>query len=164
MSARREEPMTKISVGDRTPDFSRTDQNGRAIQLADFRGERAVVLFFYPADESPVCTREACAFRDAFQDFVAAGAAVIGVSGDSLERHRQFADRHQLPFHLISDADGSLREAFGVPKSLGLLPGRVTYVIDMEGRVRHLFNAQLAAERHVQEALLTVRKIAEQTD
>ena len=151
--------MRRIKVGDSAPDFSRPDQNDKLISLADFRCEKTVVLFFYPADESPICTREACAFSDAYQDFTDAGAVVIGISADSLERHRNFAANHRLPFHLISDADGSLRNAFCVPKSLGVLPGRVTYVIDPQGIVRYLFSAQLAAEKHTQEALKTVREI-----
>lgn len=152
--------MTKIAVGDRAPDFSKPDQNGQQISLADFCGEKAVVLFFYPADESPICTKEACAFRDAYEDFTDAGAIVIGISADSMESHQLFASHHRLPFHLLSDDDGSLRGAFGTPKSMGLLPGRVTYVIDREGVIRHVFSAQLAADRHVQEALGTVREIA----
>lgn len=152
--------MTPIAVGDPAPDFCRQDQNGQQVCLADFRGEQAVVLFFYPADESPVCTREACAFRDAYEEFSDAGAAVIGISADPPESHRQFAAHHRLPFHLLSDEDGSLRAVFGTPKSLGFLPGRVTYVIDLEGVVRQVFNAPLAAVRHVREALATLGEIA----
>ena len=118
-----------------------------------------MILFFYPKDGTPVCTKEACAFRDAYEDFVEAGAVVIGVSGDSAARHQAFASNHRLPFVLVADADGKARRAFGVPKSLGLLPGRVTYVIDKEGIVRHVFSSQLAADRHVQEALEVVRRL-----
>jgi peroxiredoxin Q/BCP len=120
-----------------------------------------VVLFFYPKDGSPVCTKEACAFRDAYEDFVEAGAVVIGISGDSASQHQVFASNHQLPFMLISDSDGNARRAFGVPKSLGLLPGRVTYVIDREGIVRHIFSAQFSADRHVKEALQIIRTLHE---
>ncbi len=112
-------------------------------------------------DGSPVCTKEACAFRDAYEDFVEAGAVVIGVSGDSEAQHQAFASNHRLPFTLVSDADGSVRQAFGVPKSMGLLPGRVTYVIDSEGIVRHVFSSQFAADRHVKEALEVIRKLNE---
>jgi len=152
--------MKRIARGDPAPGFSLPDQNGKQLSLDDFLGKKAVVLFFYPADESPICTREACAFRDAYEDFTDAGAVVIGISSDSLENHQQFASHHRLPFHLLSDRDGSLRAAFGIPPTLGLLPGRVTYVIDSEGVVRHLFSSQLSAARHVQEALATVREIA----
>jgi peroxiredoxin Q/BCP len=151
--------MKRIVVGDKAPDFSLPDQHGEQICLVDFRGEKSVVVFFYPADESPICTREACAFRDAYQDFSDAGAVVIGISADKMEKHQSFATNHRLPFHLLSDSEGGLRKAFGVPRSLGLLPGRVTYVIDPHGFVRHFFNAQFTAERHVQEALKMVREI-----
>jgi peroxiredoxin Q/BCP len=152
--------MKSIAVGDRAPDFSQSDQNSQQLSLADFRGKKTVVLFFYPADESPICIKEVCAFRDAYQDFTDAGAVVIGISSDSLDSHQKFAANHRLPFHLLSDSDGNLRKAFGTPKLLGVLPGRVTYVIDPDGVVRHLFSAQLAADRHVQEALKTVSEIA----
>ncbi len=151
--------MKSIQIGDPAPDFSATGLQGQPVALADFIGNKALILFFYPADESPVCTKEACAFRDAYQDFAEAGAEVIGVSSDSAQSHRQFAQHHRLPFRLISDEDGALRRAFGVPKTLGLLPGRVTYLIDQQGIVRHLFNSQLDAEKHVSEALKVLRQL-----
>src|SRR5512145_225507 len=117
--------MAKIRVGDRAPEFSATTQDGSMIQLSDFLAKGPVVLFFYPKDGTAVCTKEACSFRDSYQQFVDAGAAVIGLSSDSPEIHQDFARQHGLPFPLISDADGALRKAFGVPKSFGLLPGRV---------------------------------------
>jgi peroxiredoxin Q/BCP len=153
--------MSAIRVGDRAPDFTATAQGGRQISLADYLGKKAVVLYFYPKDNTQVCTTQACSFRDAYEDFVKAGAEVIGVSSDDSESHSDFASRQRLPFVLVSDEDKSLRKAFGVPKTLGLLPGRVTYVIDREGIVRHIFNSQFNARRHVDEALETVRKLAE---
>lgn len=152
--------MTSIRIGDRAPDFAATSQNGEQVSLADYRGSKAVVLFFYPKDGTAVCTKEACSFRDAYEDFVQAGAVVIGVSSDSAQRHRAFADSHRLPFVLLADSDGSLRKALGVPKTLGFLPGRVTYVIDKEGIVRHMFNSQFSADRHVSEALAVVRELS----
>jgi thioredoxin-dependent peroxiredoxin len=152
--------MATLNIGDRATDFSLPSQEGKDVSLADYRGKSAVVLFFYPKDESPICTKEACSFRDAYEDFVKAGAVVIGVSSDSAESHQAFADHHRLPFLLLADADGSLRKAFGVPKSLGILPGRTTYVIDKEGIVRLIFNSQLSAAEHVAEALKTVRQLA----
>jgi thioredoxin-dependent peroxiredoxin len=119
------------------------------------------VLFFYPKDESPICTKEACSFRDAYEDFVKAGAVVIGVSADSTESHRAFATGRRLPFTLLSDPDGAIRHAFGVPKTMGILPGRVTYVIDRDGVVRHIFNSQFAADRHVEESLKIVRQLSQ---
>jgi peroxiredoxin Q/BCP len=151
--------MSSIQVGDAAPDFTAEAQTGETVRLADFRGRQAVVLFFYPRDNTPTCTAEACAFRDAFEDFVAAGAVVIGVSGDSLQRHRGFAERQRLPFLLVSDADGAIRQAFGVPRTLVLMPGRVTYVIDRQGIVRHIFNSAFAAGQHVTEALAMVRQL-----
>jgi len=155
--------MASVQVGDHAPGFTLTSQSGQRVSLAEFRGGKsAVVLFFYPKDGTPVCTKEACSFRDAYEDFVQAGAVVIGVSADSWENHRAFASGHRLPFILLSDADGALRKAFGVPKTLGIMPGRVTYVIDKEGIVRHVFNSQFAADRHVAEALAVVRQLAKE--
>jgi peroxiredoxin Q/BCP len=150
---------TAIRIGDQAPELTFTTHRGDELSLADFHGKQAVVVFFYPKDGTPVCTKEACSFRDAYEDFVQAGAAVIGVSSDSDDSHRLFASQHRLPYHLVSDERGRLRKAFGVPKTMGLLPGRVTYVIDKQGTVRHVFSSQLAADRHVQEALETVRKL-----
>ena len=151
--------MSRIDVGDPAPDLTLSAHSGEQITLAEFRGKKAVVVFFYPKDGSPVCTKEACAFRDAYEDFVEAGAVVIGVSSDSAARHQSFASNHRLPFVLVSDTDAKARRAFGVPRSMGLLPGRVTYVIDKEGVVRHVFSSQFAADRHVQEALDCIRKL-----
>jgi peroxiredoxin Q/BCP len=150
--------MAAIQVGDQAPDFTLPSHTGEPISLTDFRGSKAVVLFFYPKDGTPVCTKEACHFRDAYEEFVQAGAVVIGVSSDTVESHQAFAAGHRLPFVLLSDADGALRKAFGVPKTLGIFPGRVTYVIDKQGVVRHIFVSQLAADRHIAESLATVRQ------
>lgn len=152
--------MASVQVGDHAPDFILTSQSGQQVSLGRFLGSKAVVLFFYPKDGTAVCTKEACSFRDAYEDFAQAGAVVIGVSSDSAENHRAFASGHRLPFILLADADGSLRKAFGVPKTLGIMPGRVTYVIDKEGIVRHVFSSQFAADRHVAEALAVVRQLA----
>jgi thioredoxin-dependent peroxiredoxin len=145
--------MTKIRVGDRAPDFSGTTQDGSVIRLSDVLKKRVVVLFFYPKDGTPVCTKEACSFRDSYRQFLDAGAEVIGISSDSAETHRDFAKQHDLSFQLISDEGGSLRKSFGVPRTLGLFPGRVTYVIDRTGIVRLIFSAQFATEEHVRRAL-----------
>ena len=153
--------MGAIQVGDPAPDFSAEAHNGRHVALSEFRGQQAVVLFFYPSDGTPVCTAEVCAFRDSFADFADAGAVVIGVSGDSLESHRAFADKQRLPFLLVSDQDGSIRKLFGVPKTLIVLPGRVTYVIDKSGIVQLVFNSQLNASKHITEALAVVRQVVQ---
>lgn len=107
----------------------------------------------------PSARKRLAQFRDAYEQFLYNGAAVIGVSSDSAASHTTFAAQHNLPFHLISDAGGLLRRLFGVPKTLGVLPGRVTYVIDRQGVVRLVFNAQLTADRHVREALDAVRRL-----
>jgi peroxiredoxin Q/BCP len=151
--------MSGIQPGDRAPQFAATTQTGQPVSLSDYLGKQPVVLYFYPKDNTSVCTAQACAFRDAYEDFVQAGAVVIGVSSDSVESHRGFADAQRLPFLLVSDAEGSLRKAFGVPRTLGLFPGRVTYVIDRQGIVRLVFNSQLNASRHVSEALEMVRQL-----
>lgn len=151
--------MPAIAVGDTAPDFKAPVQDGHEIRLSDFQGHQAVVLFFYPKDDSPICTQEACSFRDSYEDFVQAGAAVIGISSDSVASHQSFASSQRLPYLLVSDSSGQIRKAFGVPRSLGILPGRVTYVIDRNGVVRHIFNSQFSGQRHVDEALKTVRQL-----
>jgi len=146
-----------LKVGDRAPGFTATTHDGQKITLADYQGKSAVVLFFYPKDGTAVCTKEACAFRDSYEQFLELGAVVIGISGDSNASHDRFASQYKLPFPLISDHDGALRKLFAVPKTLGLLPGRVTFVIDKHGIVRLVFNAMLASDTHVQNALKALR-------
>ena len=152
--------MASIGVGDMAPDFTKKTQNGDTISLSQYRGDKTVVLYFYPKDETPGCTAEACTFRDSFEDFVEAGAVVIGVSQDSEQSHKRFAEHHRLPFLLVSDHDKALQKAYGVPKTMGLLPGRVTYVIDRGGSVQHVFSSQLNAKKHVREALDVVKSLS----
>jgi thioredoxin-dependent peroxiredoxin len=147
-----------VGVNDPAPDFELLDQGGDGVRLSRLRG-RPVVLFFYPKDSTRGCTAQVCAFRDAFEAFAEAGAVVLGVSSDPVDSHRRFADAHELPFRLLADEGGAVRERYGVPKSLGILPGRVTYVIDGHGMVRHVFSSQTAVGRHVREALETVREL-----
>jgi peroxiredoxin Q/BCP len=156
--------MSAALLNQPAPDFTREAHNGQVVRLADFQGQRVVVAYFYPMDGTPVCTKEACSFRDAFEEFTQLGAVVIGVSADSPERHRAFAASRALPFLLLSDQDGALRSAFQVPKTLGIMPGRVTYVIDKAGIVRHVFSALWSGTRHVSEALKIVRELAQETD
>jgi len=144
----------KVSVGDVAPDFTLADQSGTPVRLGDLLGEKSVVLYFYPKDETPGCTIEARAFRDSYDKFSAKDAQVVGVSSDSVRSHGRFARRHNLPFLLLSDPDGAVRRLYGVEKTLGLLPGRVTYVIDQTGTVRHVYSSQLRATRHPREALM----------
>jgi peroxiredoxin Q/BCP len=149
-----------IDVGQRAPDFTLPAGDGRSVSLADFRGKKVVVLFFYPKDETPGCTREACEFRDSFDAFSEVGAEVIGVSDDDVESHKKFAANHRLPMTLLSDGGGKVREKFGVKAFLGIVPDRVTFVIDREGVVRHVFAARLRFGKHVDEALGVVKTLA----
>jgi peroxiredoxin Q/BCP len=151
--------MSKLAIGEKAPEFTARAHTGQDVALADYLGKQVVVLFFYPMDGTPMCTTEACGFRDAYADFVAAGATVIGVSGSSLESHRKFAEARKLPFLLISDQDGALRKAFDVPRLLGVLPGRTTFVIDKQGVIRHKFTSHFTADRHIDEALRVVREL-----
>jgi peroxiredoxin Q/BCP len=149
-----------IQVGDEAPDFPFTHKDGSPVSLKSLLQKKAVVLYFYPRDNTPGCTAEACSFRDAYEAFTEAGAEVIGVSSDGASTHEAFASKHRLPFTLVSDEDGSLSKRYGVPRSfLGLLPGRVTYVIDRQGIVQHVFNSQLQASRHITEALEVINRL-----
>ncbi len=152
-----------VAIGDPAPDFTLPDHSGMPVRLRDLLDQGVVVLYFYPRDDTPGCRAEACAFRDSYEVFREAGAEVVGVSADPAAAHARFAARHRLPFILLSDVDGEVRKCYGVPATFGLLPGRVTYVIDRHGIVRHLFSSQLAATRHVREALQTVRALNQPT-
>jgi len=148
-----------IGVGDKAPDFTLPSQSGEQVRLQDRIGQGVVVLYFYPKDETSGCTREACAFRDSHEVFTDAGAEVIGVSSDSVDKHAAFATHHKLPFTLLSDKGGKVRKAYEVPSTLGFIPGRVTYVIDRDGTVRHVFNSMTNIDRHVKDALEVVRRL-----
>ncbi len=147
-------------VGERAPDFTRPDQTGAPVRLADRLGSRVIVLYFYPKDETPGCTAEACSFRDRYEEFARAGAEVIGVSADSVASHQRFADHHRLPFTLLSDAGGAVARLYEVQRTLGLWPGRVTFVIDREGVIRHVFSSATQIDRHIGEAAAIVRQLA----
>jgi peroxiredoxin Q/BCP len=148
-----------MNPGDRAPEFELPASQGRTVKLADFRGKKTVVLYFYPKDETPGCTAEACSFRDEYEDFTAAGAEVIGVSDDSVASHDKFAEHHHLPFVLASDTGGALREKMGVKKTLGMLKGRVTFVIDRDGVIRDRFDSQIRFKAHVSHALELVKQL-----
>ena len=148
-----------LKPGDVAPEFSVPSTDGSVVSLSGLRGKH-VILYFYPKDDTPGCTMEACAFRDGFGDFQALGAQVWGVSGDDAASHQRFAARHQLPFPLLVDQGNQLRRAFGVPSALGFLPGRVTYVIDGEGVIRRVFNNLLDGPAHRREALEAVRRLS----
>jgi peroxiredoxin Q/BCP len=142
-----------LGIGDAVPVFSLKNQNGNLISIEKFKG-KPFVIFFYPKDDTPGCTAEACTFRNVYEEFRNLDAEVIGISADSPESHAAFARKYELPFVLLSDEDDKVRKLFGVPGGwFGLVPGRVTYVVDETGIVQHIFNSQLQARRHVREAL-----------
>jgi peroxiredoxin Q/BCP len=150
---------SRIEVGYTAPDFALRSQTGELVNLKDVLGKREVVLYFYPRDFTPGCTVEARTFRDHYEAFKDIGAEVIGVSSDSVESHRDFASKCELPFTVLSDDGGKVRRLYGVPSSMGLVPGRVTYVIDTDGVVRHIFNSQLNPGKHVEEAMKVLKGI-----
>ncbi|MDJ0556074.1 MAG: peroxiredoxin [Microcoleaceae cyanobacterium MO_207.B10] len=149
-----------VKIGDKAPDFTLSSQDGTKVSLSEFQGEKNVVVYFYPKDDTPGCTKEACAFRDQYQVFTDADAEVIGISGDSPDSHKQFANKYNLPFTLLSDTSNKVRELYGVPATLWILPGRVTYVIDKQGIIRHIFDSMLNFEAHIEEALKTLKSIS----
>jgi thioredoxin-dependent peroxiredoxin len=146
-----------IQEGQVAPPFTLQDAKGQSWSLEELRTNGPVVVFFYPRDESPICTREVCAFRDAHQDFADTGATVVGISSDSGSSHAAFARKQHLNYLLLSDPGGAVRQSYGIPKTLGVLDGRATFVIDREGVVRMAYENQLVAEGHTQRALETVR-------
>jgi len=149
----------KIDVGSKAPEFSLPDQRGKRVNLADYLGKTNLVVYFYPKDESFGCTKEACSFRDNYEVFKEAGAEVIGISSDDIASHQAFAANHKLPFILLSDKDKTVADKYGVGKSLGILPGRVTFVIDKQGIVQLMFSSQLNFQKHVDEAIETLKRL-----
>ena len=150
-----------LAVGSRIPSFTLPDQDGKLFDVEKALGQGPLVVFFYPKDETPGCTAEACSFRDATPELQKAGARVVGISRDSVASHKHFADKHGFQYPLLADVDGAVRERFGVGKALfGLADGRVTFVIDDKGIVRHRFESLMRATRHVDEAIAIVRSLA----
>jgi peroxiredoxin Q/BCP len=146
-----------LQVGQPAPDFTLTTTSGQPFRLADQRG-RHVVLYFYPKDDTPGCTAEACSFRDQYEDFKDLGAEVVGISSDSEKSHQKFTQKHRLPFELLADTDGKVRKLYEVPRALlGLLPGRVTFVIDKEGVIQYVFNSLTGATDHVSNTMAVLK-------
>ncbi|MGE5533081.1 MAG: peroxiredoxin [Bacillota bacterium] len=148
-----------VKVGDKAPDFTLPSQMGDNVTLSEYLGKKNVVLYFYPKDESPGCTREACTFRDNYEELANLGAEVLGVSSQSVESHKSFANHYGLPFLLLSDIGNKVRELYGVPATMGIIPGRVTFIIDKTGVVRHVFVSQTQAQKHVEEAKKTLMNL-----
>jgi peroxiredoxin Q/BCP len=154
----KKEEMKIIEIGDKVPNFILKDQNGNSFNIENEIGKR-MVIYFYPKDDTPGCTKEACKFRDDFESFNNLGASVIGISADSVASHKKFEEKYNLPFTLLADVDNKVRALFGVPKSMLFLPGRVTYVIDKKGIVRYIFNSQFGAEKHIENALNKLKEL-----
>lgn len=148
--------MATLKVGAMAPDFSLTDQYGAVHQLSDFRGEW-VVIYFYPKDDTPGCTKQACAFRDQFEDFKDEGAIVIGISSDDRISHNKFVEKHNLPFILLSDEDEIVRKEYGAKSLFGLIPSRITFVINPKGVIEMVFNAMFNDVEHVKRSLALIR-------
>lgn len=148
-----------VKVGDKAPNFTLPSQMGDEVTLSEYIGKKNIVLYFYPKDETRGCTREACEFRDRYDVFTNLGAEVIGVSAQSVESHKSFATHHGLPFLLLSDEKNEVRKLYGVSATMGVIPGRVTFVIDKKGIVRHTFSSQFQPEKHIKEALKVLEKL-----
>jgi peroxiredoxin Q/BCP len=152
--------MNKIKIGSSIPIFTLPDQNGKLFDIKSVLGKKKLVIYFYPKDDSPGCTKEACSFRDQFEVFKDADALIIGISGQSVESHKEFAEKHRLNFTLLSDEGNKIRKRFGVPTNLmGLLPGRVTYIADKTGKVIYILNSQTQSTKHVDEALRILKEL-----
>jgi peroxiredoxin Q/BCP len=150
----------KIEKGSKVPSFKLEDQDGKLFDLNSVLGKRNLVIYFYPKDDSPGCTKEACYFRDQFEVFNQENAMIIGISGQSVESHKKFAEKYHLSFTLLSDEGNKVRKLFEVPTNmLGAVPGRVTYVVDKTGTVVYVFNSQSQATKHVDEALRILKEL-----
>lgn len=146
--------MKSIKIGDIIPPFSLPDQNGNLFDISIYLGKRKLVIFFYPQDGSLNCTKEACYFRDMSEVFEEAGAVIVGISGQSVESHKNFSEKNRLNYTILSDTENFVRKLFGVPTRIfGFIPGRVTYVADKSGKVVYIFDSQTETQRHVDEAL-----------
>lgn len=152
--------MNEIKIGSTIPGFTLPDQNGNLFNIDSVLGKKKLVIYFYPKDDSQGCTKEACSFRDQYEVFTEADAVIIGISGQSVESHKAFAEKNRLNFTLLSDKGNKVRKLFGVPANFfGLIAGRVTYVADKSGKVVYIFNSQVQATKHVGEALRILKEL-----
>jgi thioredoxin-dependent peroxiredoxin len=147
---------TKLKPGDPAPDFELFDQNLNKFKLSDCFNQKPVVIFFYPKDETKMCTKEACCFRDKYREFLDHGAEVIGISCDSVESHQLFAEKHNLPYRILSDHKGVVKAAYGISKVLGIIPGRETFVVNQQGIIIKIYRDAFSGEGHVKEALQAI--------
>jgi len=162
ITTKRTGPLTPstLSVGSAAPDFTLLDQNRVPFHLSEQVTQAETVLYFYTKDFSQGCTKQACGFRDVYKQFSDLGARVVGVSGDTVESHRYFSDRYNLPFTLLADVDGTVRDLYGVQRMLGIVPVRITFVIDRQGIVRHTFHSYLNSMVHIDEALRILNEMS----
>jgi peroxiredoxin Q/BCP len=152
--------MKKTIVGSIVPSFTLKDQNGQLFDIDSVKGKKNLVIYFYPKDDSPGCTKEACSFRDQFEVFKQHDALIIGISSQSVDSHLEFANKHHLNYTLLSDEGNKVRSLFGVPTNLfGLLPGRVTYIVNKQGKIEFVFNSQINAQKHIDEALRILKEM-----
>ena len=152
--------MNKIKIGSSIPSFTLANQTGNLFNIDTVLGKKNLMIYFYPKDDSSGCTKEACSFRDQYEVFKEADAVIIGISGQSVESHKEFAEKHSLSFTLLSDEGDKIRKQFGVPTNfLGLLPGRVTYIADKTGKVIYIFDSQMQSTKHVDEALRILKEL-----
>ena len=151
----------KVKVGEPAPLFSLPNEAGEEVKLEDYIGKKSIVLYFYPKDYTGGCTAQACSFRDRYELFLKAGAEVIGISADSSESHTEFSASYKLPFVLLSDEKNEVRKLYNVGSTLGIIPGRVTYIIDKQGIIQHIFSSQFNPKKHIDEALKILEKINE---
>ena len=147
----------KLKIGDQIPLFSLRDQNGHI--RTPKKLNKSLVLFFYPKDDTPGCTIEACGFRDKYDLFKILGAEVWGVSNGNTQSHLEFANKNKLQYPLLCDQNNILRKQFGVPKKLGFIEGRVTYVISSEGIIKHIFEDLLNGPAHIKEAIKELKRL-----
>jgi len=147
----------KLKIGDKAPSFSLNNQNGETVSLEGLIENKILVLYFYPKDDTAGCTAEACKFRDEYEVFKENGAEVVGISSDSEESHTSFVKSNNLPFQLLSDKNGKIRKKYDVPKTLGIIPGRVTYIINSDSRILHIFNSQFNPQKHIDEAIAIIK-------
>ena len=150
----------KLEIGDEIPNFVLKDQDNTDFNIDKFRGKQILVIYFYPKDDTPGCTTEACSFRDEYEVFTDLNVKVIGVSSDNVVSHKKFAEKYNLPFTLLADTKKEVQKLFGVPKSfLGLIPGRVTYIVSKEGTIVHIFNSMTDAKKHITESLFIIKNM-----
>ncbi|MEB0262546.1 MULTISPECIES: peroxiredoxin [unclassified Mucilaginibacter] len=158
LSLSAQNPSKPLAVGDAVPNFTLKDQNDKTFNIKDEIGKHILVIYFYPKDESMVCTKEACAFRDSFNDYTRAGAKVIGINGGTVASHKQFEQHYKLPFILLSDPENMVYKMFGVRKKF-FMSGRQTFVVDIKGNIAFSYEAMLSGAEHSNQALAVVRSL-----